>query len=153
MTVLLIHFWNHHFSPLFVFGEFSKPQFFSAFNAGRNSQHFWPDLNERKLNFTHSDWAESEDYALRGRESENFKSDPTVKIVVVFKLWDHQRQSLRNRLCHNVHNSIIFHLRPVPSKNIENCELWKIWKHIIFEKKSGVLEFLRYEKKVKKVGI
>ena len=79
------------------------------------------------------------------------KTDPSVIFLVFGVLGTPERKNYDISLCQYVRNWNIFHLRPVPSKNIENCALENFLKKIFFEKKNfGVSGIPQKRKRVKK---
>ena len=155
MRMIPNDFWNQKFFTLFRFWGipktpkifFSKNIFFKKFSRAQFSIFFDGTGLKRKINWFRT-YVQSRLWWFR-----------PFKVFFEFfpencKLFGHfanfrtpKGQNLHNRLCTYVRNWNIFHLRPVPSKNIENCALGTILKKIFFEKKfSGFRGFPKNKK-------
>ena len=141
------HFWGIPETPNFFF---SKNIFFKKFSRAQFSIFFDGTGLKWKI-FQFRTYVQSRFWRFLPLGARKLrKSDPTVKILVFGTPQTPLSKNRRNRLCTYVRNWNIFHLRPVPSKNIENCGTPVLLKKIIFEKKIfGVSEIPPKRKKLK----
>ena len=145
MRMIPNDFWNQNFFTPFRFGGipetpknfFSKNIFFKKFLRAQFSIFFdgtglkWKIFQFRT--YVQSRFRRFLPLGVRKIR----KSDPTVKILVFGTPQTTLGKSCQNRLCTYVRNWNIFHLRPVPSKNIENCALENFLKKIFSKKNRG----------------
>ena len=145
MRMIPNDFWNQKLFTLFQFWRipetpkkfFSKNIFFKKFSRAQFSIFFDGTGLKWKI-FQFRTYVQSRFWRFLPLGVRKLrKSDPTVKILVFGTPQTPLGKNRRNRLCTYVRNWNIFHLRPVPSKNIENCALENFLKKIFFEKKNS----------------
>ena len=142
MRMIPNDFWNQNFFTLFRFwgipktpkNFFSKNIFFKKFSRAQFSIFFDGTGLKWKI-FQFRTYVQSR---FRRFLPWGVCGVPNTKILTVGSLFRNFRtpkgKNLRNRLCTYVRNWNIFHLRPVPSKNIENCSLYSAPKSFFFAK-------------------